>query len=103
MDTASVLPQYPLRDHVRRVIEAKAFNGAILAIIFLNTGLIAMQTHQVSRTHFHALRSRKGPPVATVTTACVTFLRQNGRGRRSVQTGTSVPLIIYSWACIFSS
>ena len=50
---ASMLRQaptrYPLRQHVRDVIESKVFSAAMLTIIFVNTFLIALQTDQMAQ------------------------------------------------------
>ena len=41
--------RYPLRQHVRDVIESKVFSAAMLTIIFVNTFLIALQTDQMAQ------------------------------------------------------
>lgn len=71
MQTSSKRPaRYPLRSHVRDVIESKVFSATMLTIIFVNTFLIALQTDQTAQMKVGTmLHERRYPAFCTTTLA----------------------------------
>ena len=72
MQTSSRRPaRYPLRSHLRDVIESKVFSASMLTIIFVNTFLIALQTDQIAQMKVGAMPHERGYPSFCTTTLAV--------------------------------
>ena len=91
--TSGRAARYPLRSHVRDVIESKVFSATMLTIIFVNTFLIALQTDQTAQMKLGTmLREHQCPSFCTTALAvadgplCPTQCR--GHAIYPYQTGT---------------